>query len=369
MADETKKFMSADNLLYVWQIIKLKLQEKVDKVDGRGLSTNDYTTAEKEKLAALNNYVDTEIRNLIASINSKIPEEASSTNKLADQAFVNSSIATNTATFRGTYEKVSDLPTKSTISDLKINDYAFVITGDVGSNPEYARYKYDGSKWIFEYTLNNSSFTQYQWDAINSGINQTGVEQITKNKNEINNHIADKQNPHLVDKVQIGLGNVDNTSDKDKPISTATQLALDLKTNDSSLSAVAKSGSYNDLSNKPTMPTVDTALSTTSTNAVQNKVVTAELNKKLNASSYVVDTVLDSSSTNPVRNSVITTALLGKAPSYQPLKSASFTFADNRLYLTLKNQLDEAIAEPNVSLAGIAPTELTNAEIDTIFAS
>lgn len=369
MADETKKFMSADNLLYVWQKIKLELQKKIDKVDGKGLSTNDYTTAEKEKLAALNNYVDTEIRNLIAAINSKIPEEATSTNQLADKAFVNSSIATNTATFRGTYETVSALPTKTAVKDLKINDYAFVISGDVGSNPEYHRYKYDGSKWVFEYALNNSSFTQYQWDAINSGINQTGVGKITSNESKIDGHIADKENPHLVNKYQVGLGNVDNTADADKPISTATQLALDLKTNDSSLAAVAKSGSYNDLKDKPSSQTVDTSLSTTSTNAVQNKVVTTELNKKLNASAYVVDTVLDNSSTNPVRNSVITTALLGKAPSYQPLKSASFTFADNRLYLTLKNQVDEAIAEPSVSLAGIAPTELTNAEIDTIFAS
>jgi hypothetical protein len=49
------------------------------------------------------------------------------------------------------------------------------------------------------------------------------------------------------------------------------------------LAVVATSGSYNDLKDKPTIPegaTVDSVLSTTSTNAVQNKVVTAELNKK-----------------------------------------------------------------------------------------
>jgi hypothetical protein len=223
MADETKKFMSADNLLYVWQKIKLELQKKTDKVDGKGLSTNDYTTAEKEKLAALNNYVDTEIRNLIASINSKIPEEATSTNQLADKAFVNSSIATNTATFRGTYEKISDLPTKTVVKDLKINDYAFVISGDVGSNPEYHRYKYDGSKWEFEYILNNSSFTQYQWDAINSGINQTYVGKIGTNETNIANHVANQNNPHYVTAEQVGLGNVDNTADKDKPISEKTR--------------------------------------------------------------------------------------------------------------------------------------------------
>ena len=39
-----------------------ELNDKVDKVDGKGLSTEDYTTAEKEKLASLENYDDTSLR-------------------------------------------------------------------------------------------------------------------------------------------------------------------------------------------------------------------------------------------------------------------------------------------------------------------
>lgn len=46
---------------------------------------------------------------------------------------------------------------------------------------------------------------------------------------KIDTHIADKSNPHEVTKTQVGLGNVDNTSDLNKPISTATQTALDGK--------------------------------------------------------------------------------------------------------------------------------------------
>lgn len=38
------------------------LAEKVDKEEGKGLSTNDYTDQEKEKLAGLSNYDDTEIK-------------------------------------------------------------------------------------------------------------------------------------------------------------------------------------------------------------------------------------------------------------------------------------------------------------------
>lgn len=48
-------------------------------------------------------------------------------------------------------------------------------------------------------------------------------------ENKVDDHIADTNNPHEVTKDQVGLGNVDNTSDMDKPVSTATQDALDLK--------------------------------------------------------------------------------------------------------------------------------------------
>ena len=52
---------------------------------------------------------------------------------------------------------------------------------------------------------------------------------IKKAITELINHIANKENPHEVTKEQIGLGNVNNTSDANKPISTATQNALNGK--------------------------------------------------------------------------------------------------------------------------------------------
>ena len=44
------------------------IEGKVDKVTGKELSTNDYTTAEKEKLAGLSNYDDADVRSLISSL-------------------------------------------------------------------------------------------------------------------------------------------------------------------------------------------------------------------------------------------------------------------------------------------------------------
>ena len=55
-------------------------------------------------------------------------------------------------------------------------------------------------------------------------ITRASVEDLTA-------HINNKTNPHSVTKEQVGLSNVDNTSDVNKPISTATQSALDLKQN------------------------------------------------------------------------------------------------------------------------------------------
>lgn len=44
--------------------------------------------------------------------------------------------------------------------------------------------------------------------------------------NNINTHKGDTNNPHSVTKSQIGLGNVDNTSDLDKPVSTQQETAI-----------------------------------------------------------------------------------------------------------------------------------------------
>lgn len=49
------------------------------------------------------------------------------------------------------------------------------------------------------------------------------------NEAELSGHISDTNNPHTVTKEQLGLENVDNTSDIDKPISTAIQEALNNK--------------------------------------------------------------------------------------------------------------------------------------------
>lgn len=47
---EPLEYLSKEGLLYVWQKIKLKLSGKVDKIEGKGLSTNDLTDELKQKI-------------------------------------------------------------------------------------------------------------------------------------------------------------------------------------------------------------------------------------------------------------------------------------------------------------------------------
>lgn len=56
-------------------------------------------------------------------------------------------------------------------------------------------------------------------------IADTGSD-VTALVSKVNNHIANKSNPHTVTKTQVELGNVNNTSDADKPVSTAQATAI-----------------------------------------------------------------------------------------------------------------------------------------------
>ena len=73
-------------------------------------------------------------------------------------------------------------------------------------------------------------------------------------------------NPHGVTKTDVGLGNVDNVPDVDKPVSTATQAALDLKANKSTIVNNSTSTAYTFLaSDANTCHIINTSAETTRT--------------------------------------------------------------------------------------------------------
>lgn len=142
-----------------------------------------------------------------------IPTQASSSNQLADKNFVNSTVGTATATFRGTYNSLAEL--EQVTADE--NDYGFVVSTDSAGNTVYNRYKYASGTWVFEYALNNSSFTAAQWEAIQSGITDDLVTKLQG--------IEDNAEVNIVEGLKIGnvTQQVSNKIMQINPDTTPTQ--------------------------------------------------------------------------------------------------------------------------------------------------
>lgn len=170
------------------------------------------------------------ITNRVTSIENKIPNQASSENQLADKSFVNSSIQTSTADFRGTWSTWSNVPSnpssypqdESGNTTPTKNDYLVVLNASDYTEETLNgtwRFKYVGSwetngknGWTPEYQVNEEPLTSEQIYAINSGITAEKV-------SSYNVHLLDTSNPHSVTATQLGLGNVTNVATE----STITQ--------------------------------------------------------------------------------------------------------------------------------------------------
>lgn len=229
----------------------------------------------------------------IAEINSLIPSATSTSNQLADKAFVNSSVQTATANFRGNWATWSAVPTDSNDYPVDyagskvptVNDYLVVqdASGYTGETLEGTwRFKYTGdwatdgkSGWLPEYQVNETPMTAAQLAALNSGITAAGVTQIATNTSAI----ATKQDILTAGSNITINGNTISATNTvyTLPIaSTSTLGGIKVGNNltiasDGTLAAVAE------------QMTVDTTLSTSSTNPVQNKVVTSAIQSNTSA--------------------------------------------------------------------------------------
>ncbi|WP_416441977.1 beta strand repeat-containing protein [Leeuwenhoekiella sp. A16] len=190
------------------------LDLKVDKVTGKGLSTEDYSTAEKTKLAAISgtNTGDQDLSSYATNTNLALKAD------LASPTFTGTvSGITKTMVGLGNADNTSDADkpistATQTAIDLKVDK----VTGKGLSTEDY------------------STAEKTKLGAI-SGTN-TGDQDLSSYATKTNLALkADLASPTFtgtvsgITKTMVGLGNVDNTSDNDKPVSTATQTAIDLK--------------------------------------------------------------------------------------------------------------------------------------------
>ena len=170
------------------------LDTKVDKIEGKGLSTNDYTDEDKQALAdATQNISD--LQTSVGNIN----KESLGLGNVDNTSDLDKPISTATQAALDT--KVDKVEGKG----LSTNDY---------TNEEKQKVADAAAAHVDAYhvpTLN-----------ADEGASKIVVGTVTSGKTVVG-YID------VPTKASLGLGNVDNTSDLDKPISTATQTALDTK--------------------------------------------------------------------------------------------------------------------------------------------
>jgi len=155
-----------------------------------------------------------DIREDVSTIESYIPNGTSTTNQLATESFVNSSVQTATANFRGNWNTWDEIPTDSSLYPVDdagstvptTNDYLIVNEADDYPNEELTgrwRFKYSGvwatngkNGWHPEYQVNEEPFTDAQVKAIDSTITKEKVESYSAHvsNNDIHVTSSDKTN-------------------------------------------------------------------------------------------------------------------------------------------------------------------------------
>lgn len=170
--------------------------------------------------------IEGNVQEQLDAITEVIPAEATKNNLLTDRKYVRNAIYN----FAGFYlTKDANNTPFATMEEL-LNTYQFydnrevkplaehdyvVVVSDETHDEATVMYCWDKDDiyteghWRFQYIINNEEVL---------------LRIINNVLSALNNHKADKNNPHNVTKEQLGLGNVDNTSDLNKPISTAQGL-------------------------------------------------------------------------------------------------------------------------------------------------
>ena len=162
-------------------------------------------------------------------------------------------------------------------------------------------------------------------------------------RQELETHIEDLLNPHQVTKGQIGLGNVDNTADADKPVSNSTQAAI--------ISAVAPKADKTYVDNQLTLKANKADVYTKS-----------ETYTKQESSDLVNSSI--STALTPVKSS-LDLAKRGILNCYDPLLTYSI---NERVVLTngdiVKSTINGNTNNPNVNMTGWVKTNVASQIFD-----
>lgn len=191
---------------------------------------------------------------------------------------------------------------------------------------------------------------------VDSGVFATigDIQELTQ---LLNNHAENTNNPHNVTKQQLGLGDVDNTSDLSKPVSVPVQEALDAYY--AQLTAYTDKEIADLIDGAPTtMDTLKEVHDAIEENKDVQEALDAAIGAKANQSEFdshvaavasstayghvKVDNAMSSTSENPVQNKVVQTALT-KLATKQTIET-----------VTITTKYDATLAEATVNIpAGV----------------
>lgn len=200
---------------YVADNVTPALALKADKSELSAYATNtrvDGVASDLQQLSQSVSGIDDRVDDLeedVAQLESDVdgleelvPAQATTQNQLADKAFVNSSVQTATANFRGNWATWADVPTDASqypqdyagSRTPTVNDYLVVQDVVVSGKEGTWRYKYTGTwatdgknGWTPEYQVNETPMTAAQLAAINSGITSGLVATFNAKQNALSN--------------------------------------------------------------------------------------------------------------------------------------------------------------------------------------
>ena len=168
------KFLDSNGVIYLWSKIKTLVGGKVDKVEGKGLSTNDFTAAEKAKLEGLENYT---LPAATAATLGGVKVGAGL--NIVDGVLSAAGGGTADAVDWSNVQNKPDLALKSDLTSLyrykgSVTNYASLpVSGNI-----------EGDVWNVEATGMNYAWTGEDWDALGQmfeieGITNAEIDAIT----------------------------------------------------------------------------------------------------------------------------------------------------------------------------------------------
>lgn len=211
-----------------WKLLagQTDVASKVDKVDGKDLSTNDYTTAEKTKLSAItgtNTGDQTTITGNAATATKLAASKTINGVAFDGSADINAPAAAETLTGTTLKSTVtgSSLTSVGTLANLTVtNPIAGSITGNAGTVTTNANLTGPVTSVGNATSIADGAIT-------NAKVTDVAATKITGTLPVANGGTGAAT--AAAARTSLELGNIDNTTDLLKPISTLTQTALNLK--------------------------------------------------------------------------------------------------------------------------------------------